>query len=40
MYYDSLEQYKKLQELKDNVDPGNLFNTLMTVKPTKPANKQ
>ena len=34
MYYDSMEQYRKLQELKDKVDKDNLFNSLMTVKPT------
>lgn len=34
MYYDSIEQYQQLQKLKDKVDKGNLFNTLMTVKPT------
>ena len=34
MYYDSMAQYKKMQELKDKVDPGNLFNSPMTVKPT------
>ena len=34
MYYDSLEQYKKLQELKDKVDKDNLFNSPLTVKPT------
>jgi hypothetical protein len=35
MYYDSIEQYKKLQELKDRVDYDNLFNTPLTVKPTR-----
>lgn len=34
MYYDSMQQYRTLQELKDKVDRDNLFNTLMTVKPT------
>jgi hypothetical protein len=34
MYYDSVKQYNKLQELKDKVDPENLFDSLMTVKPT------
>lgn len=34
-YYDSLDAYKVLQKLKDRVDPDNLFNTPMTVKPTK-----
>ena len=33
-YYDSLEAYKVLQKLNDSVDPDNLFNTPMTVKPT------
>lgn len=34
-YYDSLDAYKVLQKLKNRVDPDNLFNTPMTVKPTK-----
>lgn len=34
-YYDSVESYKVLQKLKDRVDPDNLFNTPMTVKPSK-----
>lgn len=34
MYYENMEQYRKLQELKDKVDKDNLFNSLMTVKPT------
>ncbi len=32
MYYDSEEQYKKLQELKKRVDPTDIFHTELTVK--------
>jgi len=31
MYYDSEEQYKKLQELKKRVDPTDIFHTNLTV---------
>ena len=34
MYYDSREQYKQLQKLKDKVDKDDIFSSLMTVKPS------
>ena len=32
MYYDSPEQYERLQDLKHQVDPNDIFHTDMTVK--------